>query len=44
MGLAAVADAGPLIHLSEIGGMDLLAQFEPLYIPDTVWEEGRRHA
>lgn len=44
MGLAAVADAGPLIHLSEIGGLDLLVQFEPLYIPDIVWEEARRHA
>ncbi len=43
MGLAAVADAGPLIHLSEVGGLDLLGQFEPLYIPDAVWEESRRH-
>lgn len=44
MGLAAVADAGPLIHLSEVGGVDLFAQFEPLYIPDIVWAEARRHA
>jgi predicted nucleic acid-binding protein len=44
MGLAAVADAGPLIHLSEIGGLDLLGQFEPLYVPEAVWEESCRHA
>jgi predicted nucleic acid-binding protein len=36
---SAVADAGPLIHLSEIGGLALLRIFETLHIPDAVWME-----
>ncbi len=36
---SAVADAGPLIHLAEIGGFSLLCVFEMLYIPDAVWAE-----
>ena len=35
----AVADAGPLIHLTEIGGFSLLRIFETLHIPDAVWLE-----
>lgn len=35
----AVADAGPIIHLSEIGSLSLLRVFERLHIPDAVWAE-----
>jgi predicted nucleic acid-binding protein len=36
---AAVVDADPFIHLSEIGGVALLGLFEVLHLPDTVWSE-----
>lgn len=36
---AAVADAGPLIHLAEIDTLSLLRIFERLYIPQAVWSE-----
>ena len=39
MGSGAVADSGPLIHLSEIGRIGLLAVFEALHVPDAVWAE-----
>lgn len=35
----AVADAGPLIHLHEVGQIDLLNLFKVLYIPGAVWAE-----
>jgi hypothetical protein len=35
----AVADAGPLIHLTEIGCLPLLHIFNTLHIPDAVWSE-----
>lgn len=35
----AVADAGPLIHLHEVGQIDLLNLFQPLCIPGAVWAE-----
>lgn len=35
----AVADAGPLIHLTEIGCLPLLRIFDTLHIPDAVWAE-----
>ncbi|MBT9166454.1 MAG: hypothetical protein DDT25_01139 [Chloroflexi bacterium] len=35
----AVADAGPLLHLNEIGCFSLLRFFETLHIPDAVWSE-----
>ncbi len=35
----AVADSGPLIHLSEIGRLDLLEIFDSLYVPNAVWQE-----
>jgi predicted nucleic acid-binding protein len=34
-----VADAGPLIHLTEIGCLYLLAIFDALHVPDAVWRE-----
>ena len=39
MTLAAVSDAGPLIHLAEIGSLELLATFDTLLVPETVYEE-----
>jgi len=35
----AVADAGPIIHLSEVGSLPLPRVFERLHIPDAVWSE-----
>ena len=35
----AVADAGPLIHLSEVECLPLLKVFEILHIPDAIWVE-----
>jgi predicted nucleic acid-binding protein len=38
-----VCDAGPLIHLDELGCIDLLLDFEQLLIPRQVWDEVERH-
>ena len=40
---AVVVDAGPLIHLDELGGLDILGDMAPLVTPATVWNETRRH-
>ena len=37
--LIAVADAGPLIHLEEIGQLPLMTLFDKLLLPDAVWDE-----
>jgi predicted nucleic acid-binding protein len=37
--LAAVSDAGPLIHLAEIDSVELLATFDTLLVPETVYTE-----
>ena len=42
MTIVAVSDTGPLIHLAEIGSLDLLSVCEQLYIPRTVAEELQR--
>ncbi|WP_246984148.1 nucleic acid-binding protein [Halorientalis marina] len=39
MTLAAVSDTGPLIHLAEIDSLELLATFDTLLVPETVYEE-----
>ncbi|MEF8802504.1 MAG: nucleic acid-binding protein [Halolamina sp.] len=39
MTLTAVSDAGPLIHLAEIGSLELFAAFDVLLVPETVYEE-----
>jgi hypothetical protein len=39
----AVVDAGPIIHLDELGCLDLLEGLGELSIPQAVWEEVRRH-
>jgi hypothetical protein len=35
----AVADAGPLIHLSEIGCLSVMCIFDILHVPEAVWSE-----
>jgi len=35
----AVADAGPLIHLSEVNCFPLLRIFDTLHIPEAVWSD-----
>lgn len=38
-----VADAGPLIHLDELGCIGLLADFPTVRVPETVWAEVMHH-
>lgn len=38
----AVCDAGPIIHLDELGKLDLLADFH-VWVPDVVWQEVQHH-
>jgi len=38
-----VCDAGPLIHLDELGCLDLLSDFRDVLVPDAVWIEVARH-
>jgi len=38
-----VCDAGPLIHLDELGCLDLLSDFAHVLIPDVVWQEVAYH-
>ena len=38
-----VADAGPLIHLDELGAVELLSDFGTVYVTPTVWLEAIRH-
>jgi predicted nucleic acid-binding protein len=38
-----VCDAGPLIHLDELGCLDLLSDFREVLVPDAVWNEVARH-
>jgi predicted nucleic acid-binding protein len=38
-GSVVVCDAGPLIHLDEIGSLDLLSDFAHVLVPDAVWRE-----
>ena len=42
MTLAAVSDAGPLIHLAEIDSLELLSAFDSLIVPEAVYEEIER--
>ena len=37
--LKATTDAGPLIHLAEIGCLRFLNSFDALHVPDAVWLE-----
>lgn len=38
-----VCDAGPLIHLDELGCSELLADFSRVLVPNAVWLEVERH-
>jgi len=38
-----VCDAGPLIHLDELGCLSLLRDFAQVLVPDAVWLEVQRH-
>jgi predicted nucleic acid-binding protein len=38
-----VSDAGPLIHLDELGCLDLLDDMSPVLVPELVFQESRRH-
>jgi len=38
-----IADAGPLIHLDELGCLDLLMDFPRVLVPDAVWCEVGQH-
>lgn len=42
-GTLVIADAGPLIHLDELGCLDLLRDFARVWVPDAVWQEVEAH-
>jgi hypothetical protein len=39
----AILDAGPIIHLDELGCLPLLSDFQELIVPIAVWQEVERH-
>jgi predicted nucleic acid-binding protein len=41
--IVAVLDAGPLIHLDELGRLSLLNDFKELLVPQTVLDEALKH-
>jgi len=41
--IIAVLDAGPLIHLDELGSLNLLAGYREVLLPDIVEREARQH-
>ena len=41
--LDVICDAGPLIHLHELGCLDLLSDFRSVLVPDQVWREVEHH-
>jgi hypothetical protein len=43
LGLIVICDAGPVIHLDELGCIDLLSSFSRVLIPVVVWQEVQRH-
>lgn len=42
-GIVVVCDAGPLIHLDELGCLDLLTDFSEVLVPEAVWREVEWH-
>ncbi len=38
-----VCDAGPLIHLEELGSISLLNDFSEVFVPEEVWQEVAHH-
>lgn len=41
--MVVVTDAGPLIHLDELGEIDLLVDFPRVLVPEAVWDEVTQH-
>ena len=41
--ITVVCDAGPAIHLDELGCLDLLKDFQEVLLSNTVWEEINRY-
>jgi len=41
--LTAVADAGPLIHLDELGALEVLRDCSKILVPTSVWQETQWH-
>ena len=41
--ITVVCDAGPVIHLDELGCIELLKYFQEVMLPSTVWVEINRH-
>jgi predicted nucleic acid-binding protein len=41
--ITVVCDAGPIIHLDELGCLDLLSNFQEIFLSDTVWKEISQH-
>ena len=41
--IIAVLDAGPLIHLDELGSVSLLAGYREVLLPEIVEQEARKH-
>jgi predicted nucleic acid-binding protein len=41
--VSVVCDAGPIIHLDELGYLSLLADFSKILIPEQVWQEVEVH-
>jgi predicted nucleic acid-binding protein len=41
--IIAVLDAGPLIHLDELGALNLLAGYQKVLLPDIVEQEAKKH-
>ena len=41
--IVAMLDAGPLIHLDELGGLNLLNDFKVLLVPQAVLDEALKH-
>ena len=38
-----ICDAGPIIHLDEIGSLSLLSNNSDILIPEIVWKEVNQH-
>lgn len=41
--IVVICDAGPLIHLDELGSLHLLSDFSRVLVPATVWHEVEHH-
>jgi hypothetical protein len=41
--LTVICDAGPIIHLDELGCIERLADHKRVLVPDVVWKEAELH-